>query len=198
MKRFDFILSPICVCVWMFACTCVWVHALTITIIYLSMASDYFPTYQGAEVVRMYKTLLGSQGFRKVCFWKCPTLELLLISWINMSCTKKLLTLELVIESFCPYFREWIFILRDMMGKLWPAKTFLLPCEMQMMQILLIFYYGMDCHLLIWVVSDSFNANVFTYNENFRYSQAGTPRVKVTSSYNAETRAYSLKFRYTF
>jgi hypothetical protein len=27
---------------------------------------SYDPMYQGAEVVRMYKTLLGSQGFRKV------------------------------------------------------------------------------------------------------------------------------------
>ena len=30
----------------------------------------------------------------------------------------------------------------------------------------------------------------------FRYSQAGTPVVKVASSYNAEARTFSLKFRF--
>lgn len=31
----------------------------------------------------------------------------------------------------------------------------------------------------------------------FRYSQAGTPSVKVTSHYNAEARTFTLKFRYS-
>lgn len=35
----------------------------------------------------------------------------------------------------------------------------------------------------------------FVIKINFRYSKAGTPTVKVTSSYNAEARTYSLRFR---
>jgi len=34
--------------------------------------------FQGAEVVRMYKTLLGSQGFRKVRFRICLSLNLIM------------------------------------------------------------------------------------------------------------------------
>ncbi|KAJ0105132.1 hypothetical protein Patl1_17702 [Pistacia atlantica] len=92
------------------------------------MASDYIPTYQGAEVVRMYKTLLGSKGFRK---------------------------------GMDLYFKR-----HD--GQ---AVT----CE--------------DFFAAMRDANDADFANFLLW-----YSQAGTPRVKVTSSYNAETRAYSLKF----
>ncbi|GLT69013.1 hypothetical protein SLA2020_411990 [Shorea laevis] len=83
---------------------------------------------KGAEVVRMYKTLLGSQGFRK---------------------------------GMDLYFKR-----HD--GQ---AVT----CE--------------DFFAAMRDANDADFANFLLW-----YSQAGTPRVKVTSSYNAETRTFSLKF----
>ncbi|XP_044477179.1 puromycin-sensitive aminopeptidase-like isoform X1 [Mangifera indica] len=97
---------------------------------YIKMDNFYTVTvYQkGAEVVRMYKTLLGSQGFRK---------------------------------GMDLYFKR-----HD--GQ---AVT----CE--------------DFFAAMRDANDADFANFLLW-----YSQAGTPRVKVTSSYNAETNAYSLKF----
>lgn len=67
-----------------------------------------------------------------------------------------------------------------------------------MMLILLISYYGLYPLFVSFEFStDSFDGQLFNVQLKYRYSQAGTPRVKVTSSYNAETRTFSLKFRYT-
>ncbi|GAV76097.1 Peptidase_M1 domain-containing protein/DUF3458 domain-containing protein, partial [Cephalotus follicularis] len=85
-------------------------------------------TYQGAEVVRMYKTLLGAQGFRK---------------------------------GMDLYFKR-----HD--GQ---AVT----CE--------------DFFAAMRDANDADFANFLLW-----YSQAGTPSVKVTSSYNAEAHTFSLKF----
>ena len=61
-------------------------------------------------------------------------------------------------------------------------------------------------NFLMWYVINFFVLNLpyvqsdayaFDWNKIYRYSQAGTPVVKVSSSYNAEARTYSLKFRYT-
>ncbi|XP_031275600.1 puromycin-sensitive aminopeptidase isoform X1 [Pistacia vera] len=97
---------------------------------YIKMDNFYTVTVyeKGAEVVRMYKTLLGSKGFRK---------------------------------GMDLYFKR-----HD--GQ---AVT----CE--------------DFFAAMRDANDADFANFLLW-----YSQAGTPRVKVTSSYNAETRAYSLKF----
>lgn len=75
------------------------------------------PTCQGAEVVRMYKTLLGSQGFRKVKFKEIYDLETNCYFIRNLSCAEKL-RLELPFDLISAHFRAWIFILRDMTGKL--------------------------------------------------------------------------------
>lgn len=75
------------------------------------------PTCQGAEVVRMYKTLLGSQGFRKVKFKETYDLETNCYIIRNLSCAEKLL-LELPFDLISAHFRAWIFILRDMTGEL--------------------------------------------------------------------------------
>jgi hypothetical protein len=61
--------------------------------------------YQGAEVVRMYKTLLGSQGFRKV--FLCD----------NQLYHKSVHPGKFNHNCFS-HFRAWIFILKDMMVKL--------------------------------------------------------------------------------
>ncbi|XP_044486081.1 puromycin-sensitive aminopeptidase-like isoform X2 [Mangifera indica] len=97
---------------------------------YIKMDNFYTVTVyeKGAEVVRMYKTLLGSQGFRK---------------------------------GMDLYFKR-----HD--GQ---AVT----CE--------------DFFAAMRDANDADFANFLLW-----YSQAGTPCVKVTSSYNAETRSYSLKF----
>lgn len=97
---------------------------------YIKMDNFYTVTVyeKGAEVVRMYKTLLGSQGFRK---------------------------------GMDLYFKR-----HD--GQ---AVT----CE--------------DFFAAMRDANDADFANFLLW-----YSQAGTPLVKVTSSYNAETRTYSLKF----
>ncbi|KAH9719502.1 Puromycin-sensitive aminopeptidase [Citrus sinensis] len=90
---------------------------------------SYIKVYEkGAEVVRMYKTLLGSQGFRK---------------------------------GMDLYFKR-----HD--GQ---AVT----CE--------------DFFAAMRDANDAEFANFLLW-----YSQAGTPRLKVTSSYSAETRTYSLEF----
>ncbi|XP_062146073.1 puromycin-sensitive aminopeptidase [Alnus glutinosa] len=97
---------------------------------YIKMDNFYTVTVyeKGAEVVRMYKTLLGSEGFRK--------------------------GMDLYFER------------HD--GQ---AVT----CE--------------DFFAAMRDANDADFANFLQW-----YSQAGTPRVKVTSSYNAETRTFSLKF----
>ncbi|WCJ26311.1 Peptidase M1 family protein [Euphorbia peplus] len=97
---------------------------------YIKMDNFYTVTVyeKGAEVVRMYKTLLGSQGFRK---------------------------------GMDLYFKR-----HD--GQ---AVT----CE--------------DFYAAMRDANDADFANFLQW-----YSQAGTPVVKVTSSYNAEARTFSLKF----
>ncbi|GMY30359.1 puromycin-sensitive aminopeptidase isoform X1 [Fagus crenata] len=97
---------------------------------YIKMDNFYTVTVyeKGAEVVRMYKTLLGSQGFRK---------------------------------GMDLYFKR-----HD--GQ---AVT----CE--------------DFYAAMRDANDADFANFLLW-----YSQAGTPCVKVTSSYNAEARTFSLKF----
>ncbi|XP_037495626.1 puromycin-sensitive aminopeptidase isoform X2 [Jatropha curcas] len=97
---------------------------------YIKMDNFYTVTVyeKGAEVVRMYKTLLGSHGFRK---------------------------------GMDLYFKR-----HD--GQ---AVT----CE--------------DFFAAMRDANDADFANFLLW-----YSQAGTPRVKVTSSYNAEARTFSLKF----
>lgn len=97
---------------------------------YIKMDNFYTVTVyeKGAEVVRMYKTLLGSQGFRK---------------------------------GMDLYFKR-----HD--GQ---AVT----CE--------------DFFAAMRDANDADFSNFLLW-----YSQAGTPTVKVTSSYNAEARTYSLKF----
>ncbi|KAF8369838.1 hypothetical protein HHK36_032140 [Tetracentron sinense] len=92
------------------------------------MVNSSYSVYHGAEVVRMYKTLLGSQGFRK---------------------------------GMDLYFKR-----HD--GQ---AVT----CE--------------DFFAAMRDANDADFANFLLW-----YSQAGTPLVKVTSSYNAEAQTYSLKF----
>ncbi|XAR70277.1 Cytosol alanyl aminopeptidase [Bertholletia excelsa] len=97
---------------------------------YIKMDNFYTVTVyeKGAEVVRMYKTLLGSQGFRK-------GMDLYFKRHDGQAVT---------CEDFFAAMRD---------------------------------ANGADfANFLLW------------------YSQAGTPSVKVTSSYNAETRTYSLKF----
>lgn len=42
----------------------------------------------------------------------------------------------------------------------------------------------------------SFYAHDLQIELQCRYSQAGTPLVKVVSAYNSESRTFSLKFRY--
>ncbi|XP_057977559.1 puromycin-sensitive aminopeptidase [Malania oleifera] len=100
---------------------------------YIKMDNFYTVTVyeKGAEVVRMYKTLLGSSGFRK---------------------------------GMDLYFKR-----HD--GQ---AVT----CE--------------DFFAAMRDANDADFANFLLW-----YSQAGTPRVKVTSSYNAEAHTYSLKFSQT-
>ncbi|XP_010275649.1 PREDICTED: puromycin-sensitive aminopeptidase-like isoform X2 [Nelumbo nucifera] len=97
---------------------------------YIKMDNFYTVTVyeKGAEVVRMYKTLLGSHGFRK---------------------------------GMDLYFKR-----HD--GQ------------------------AVTCEDFFAAMCDANDANL----SNFLswYSQAGTPLVKVTSSYNAEARSYSLKF----
>ncbi|KAK6251331.1 hypothetical protein SCA6_005336 [Theobroma cacao] len=93
-----------------------------------SIIHPYNSTYQGAEVVRMYKTLLGTQGFRK--------------------------GMDLYFER------------HD--GQ---AVT----CE--------------DFFAAMRDANDADFANFLLW-----YSQAGTPVVKVTSSYNADAHTFSLKF----
>lgn len=97
---------------------------------YIKMDNFYTVTVyeKGAEVVRMYKTLLGSQGFRK-------SMDLYFKRHDGQAVT---------CEDFFAAMRD---------------------------------ANGADfSNFLLW------------------YSQAGTPIVKVTSSYNAEARTYSLKF----
>lgn len=105
--------------------------------------------YQGAEVVRMYKTLLGSQGFRKVendpSWFLCD----------NQLYHKSVHPGKFNHNCFL-YFRAWIFILKDMMVKLWHVKIFLLPCEMQMMQISLISYNGIDLSFIFFELPSVF------------------------------------------
>lgn len=98
---------------------------------YIKMDNFYTVTVyeKGAEVVRMYKTLLGSQGFRK--------------------------GMDLYFER------------HD--GQ---AVT----CE--------------DFYAAMRDANDADFANFLLW-----YSQAGTPQVKVTSSYNSDGRTFSLKFR---
>ena len=105
--------------------------------------------YQGAEVVRMYKTLLGSQGFRKVendpNWFLCD----------NQLYHKSVHPGKFNHNCFL-YFRAWIFILKDMMVKLWHVKIFLLPCETQMMQILRISYNGIDLSFIFFELPSFF------------------------------------------
>lgn len=98
---------------------------------YIKMDNFYTVTVyeKGAEVVRMYKTLLGSQGFRK-------GMDLYFKRHDGQAVTCE----------------DFFAALRDANG-------------------------ADFANFLLW------------------YSQAGTPRVKVTSSYNAEAHTYSLKFR---
>lgn len=63
------------------------------------------------------------------------------------------------------------------------------------MQILLISYNGIHLSQFFEFPSDVFSTYILV-QLNCRYSQAGTPVVKVASSYNAEARTFSLKFRY--
>ncbi|KAF6162226.1 hypothetical protein GIB67_008355 [Kingdonia uniflora] len=88
----------------------------------------FFFSEQGAEVVRMYKTLLGSQGFRK---------------------------------GMDLYFKR-----HD--GQ------------------------AVTCEDFFAAMRDANDANLFNFL--LWYSQAGTPLVKVTSSFNEEGNTYSLKF----
>ncbi|KAL3833474.1 hypothetical protein ACJIZ3_008210 [Penstemon smallii] len=95
-----------------------------------STKNDFIRTffYQGAEVVRMYKTLLGTSGFRK-------GMDLYFKRHDGQAVT---------CEDFFAAMRD---------------------------------ANGADfSNFLLW------------------YSQAGTPRLKVTSTYNAEAKTYSLKF----
>ncbi|XP_048229991.1 puromycin-sensitive aminopeptidase isoform X2 [Ricinus communis] len=97
---------------------------------YIKMDNFYTVTVyeKGAEVVRMYKTLLGSQGFRK---------------------------------GMDLYFKR--------------HDSQAVTCE--------------DFFAAMRDANDADFANFLQW-----YSQAGTPLVKVTSSYNAEARTFSLKF----
>ncbi|PIA34216.1 hypothetical protein AQUCO_03800066v1 [Aquilegia coerulea] len=97
---------------------------------YIKMDNFYTVTVyeKGAEVVRMYKTLLGSQGFRK---------------------------------GMDLYFKR-----HD--GQ------------------------AVTCEEFFAAMRDANEANF--HNFLLWYSQAGTPSVKVTSSFNAEAKTYSLKF----
>ncbi|KAA8520842.1 hypothetical protein F0562_011515 [Nyssa sinensis] len=97
---------------------------------YIKMDNFYTVTVyeKGAEVVRMYKTLLGSQGFRK---------------------------------GMDLYFKR-----HD--GQ------------------------AVTCEDFFAAMRDANDADFSNFL--FWYSQAGTPHLKVTSSYNAEARTYSLKF----
>jgi hypothetical protein len=63
----------------------------------------------------MYKTLLGSEGFRKVSFrMSVPNTDYV----IKISTSIKSAHLWEVSYTISPHFRAWIFILRGMMGKL--------------------------------------------------------------------------------
>ncbi|KAK4488300.1 hypothetical protein RD792_004056 [Penstemon davidsonii] len=107
----------------------VFLHILTIDQHFFLVSFPYEQVYEkGAEVVRMYKTLLGSSGFRK-------GMDLYFKRHDGQAVT---------CEDFFAAMRD---------------------------------ANGADfSNFLIW------------------YSQAGTPRLKVTSTYNAEAKTYSLKF----
>lgn len=84
-------------------------------------------------------------------------------------------------------------------------KISMLPCVMPMVQILLISYFGMVlfCPFILFatVSSHCFGLPVVAFPKrnlliSYRYSQAGTPTLKVTSSYSPEAHTFTLKFRY--
>lgn len=142
----------------------------------------------------MYKTLLGREGFRKVAF----QYSFICVNPVAMS----LFRVSSAHLYVWIYYRVWISISKDMMSKLWPVKTSLLLCVMQTKQILLIScngkpysYCGMSCEDYRFHTTKDIQYYYIQYYY-FRYSQAGTPVVKVASSYNAEARTFSLKFRF--
>ena len=104
----------------------------------------------------MYKTLLGSEGFRKVVFQYSffNLCVLISCSFRSPPCVN--------ISN-----RALISILKDMMSKLWPVKTSLLQCVMQTMQILLIscngksyFYCVMSCEGFVFILVRMYNGNI--------------------------------------
>ncbi|XLS51914.1 hypothetical protein HN51_012591 [Arachis hypogaea] len=108
---------------------------------------------QGAEVVRMYKTLLGSQGFRK-------GMDLYFKRHDGQAVT---------CEDFFAAMRD--------------------ANDADFANFLLWFVF------LILTCFLHFHVNfILTYQQTCRYSQAGTPSVKVNTSYNSEAHTFSLKF----
>ncbi|XLT87286.1 hypothetical protein HN873_009039 [Arachis hypogaea] len=118
------------------------------------LGSLFLQSYvQGAEVVRMYKTLLGSQGFRK-------GMDLYFKRHDGQAVT---------CEDFFAAMRD--------------------ANDADFANFLLWFVF------LILTCFLHFHVNfILTYQQTCRYSQAGTPSVKVNTSYNSEAHTFSLKF----
>jgi hypothetical protein len=104
-------------------------------------------------------------------------------------------TIVIFYWPICLVFRAWIFISKGMMGKLSPVKTSTQLCVMPIMPNFQTSYNG---NIYLSVMLQSYKQNLIVQEPWNRYSQAGTPTVKVASSYDANSQTFSLKFRWAF